>query len=105
MPIILKSPRAKSDLVEIWTYIAENSEARADSFIDSIDEKLKALAQCPGMGSLRNELADGLRSLSMGRYVVFYRILSDGIAIVRVLHGARDLNAAFFVERDDAPKS
>jgi|GEM_PF-3161696 len=33
MPIIVKSPKAKSDLVEIWNYIADDSEIRADAFI------------------------------------------------------------------------
>lgn len=37
MPIIVKRPRAKADLAEIWDYIADDSEARADSFIDHID--------------------------------------------------------------------
>ncbi len=100
MPVILKSPRAKSDLVEIWNYIAEDSEARADAFIDRIDRKLKALAQHPGMGRLRDELAENMRSFPVGRYVIFYRPLSNGIAVVRVLHSARDLNAEFFAEED-----
>lgn len=32
MPIISKRPRAELDLIEIWGYIAEDSEARADTF-------------------------------------------------------------------------
>ena len=40
MPIIIKRPRAKSDLIEIWDYIAEDSEARADCFIDLIDQEI-----------------------------------------------------------------
>jgi len=33
MPTIIKLPRAKSDLVEIWDYIADDSEARAGEFM------------------------------------------------------------------------
>jgi toxin ParE1/3/4 len=98
MPVILKRPRAKSDLVEIWDYIADDSEARADAFLDRIDQKFRTLAQRPGIGRLRDELAEGLRSFPVGRYVVFYRPLPEGVEIVRVLHGARDLNAAFFAD-------
>jgi len=47
------------------------------------------------MGRLRDELADGLRSFPVGRYVIFYRPIPKGIEIVRVLHGARDLDAIF----------
>lgn len=101
MPVIIKSPRAKSDLVEIWDYIAEDSEARADAFIDRIDKKFRTLAQRPGMGRLRDELAVDLRSFPVGRYVIFYRPLSNGVNIVRVLHSARDLNTDFFGEEED----
>lgn len=41
MPAIVKLPRAKIDLVEIWDYIAEESETRADAFVDLIDQKLQ----------------------------------------------------------------
>ena len=47
MPIIIKRPRARSDLVEIWDYIADDSETRADAFIDPIDQKFQALGQPP----------------------------------------------------------
>ena len=95
MPVIIKRPRARSDLAEIWDYIADDSEARADAFIDTIDRKFQALAGRPNMGRQRDELAEGLRSFPVGRYVIFYRVLPDGIEVVRVLHGARDLDAVF----------
>jgi plasmid stabilization system protein ParE len=31
----------------------------------------------------------------VGRYVIFYEVLMDGIAVVRILHSARDLGAQF----------
>ncbi|MFZ4699440.1 MAG: type II toxin-antitoxin system RelE/ParE family toxin [Candidatus Methylumidiphilus sp.] len=71
MPVIIKRPRAKSDLVEIWDYIAEDSEARADSFLDRIDKKFRTLAQRPAIGRLRDELAESLRSFPVGRYIIF----------------------------------
>ena len=40
MPIIIKRPLVFEDIADIWDYIAEDSESRADSFIDSIDRKL-----------------------------------------------------------------
>lgn len=101
MPVIRKSPRAKSDLIEIWEYIAEDGEARADAFIDRIDKKFRTLAQRPGIGRLRNELAEELRSFPIGRYLIFYLPLAHGIEIVRVLHGARDLGTDYFFEEEN----
>ncbi len=44
MPVIIKRPLARSDLTEIWDYIADDNETRADAFIDSIDQKFETLA-------------------------------------------------------------
>ena len=76
-------------------YIADDSVTHADAFIDSIDAKLQALAEQPMMGRAREELAPSLRSLPIGRYVIFYEVVPDGIAVVRVLHGARDIGPQF----------
>jgi toxin ParE1/3/4 len=47
------------------------------------------------LGRTREELAPELRSFPFGRYVIFYEVIPDGMAIVRVLHGARDLGRLF----------
>jgi len=47
------------------------------------------------MDRCRDELAPGLRSLPVGNYVVFYRGREGGIEVIRVLHGARDIDALF----------
>jgi len=98
MPKILKSPRAKFDLAEIWDYIAESSETRADAFIEVVDQKLQIIAERPTIGRSRDELVPALRSFPVGRYVVFYRPIEDGIDVVRVLHSARDLDAVWAAE-------
>jgi len=43
----------------------------------------------------REELAPGVQSFPFGRYVIFYHALGDAIEIVRVLHGARDIESIF----------
>src|SRR5579863_9840203 len=98
MPTVVVRPRALVDLAEIWSYIAEDSADHADTFTDLIDSKLQALARRPGIGRSRPGLATDLRSFVVGDYVIFYVPLSKGVDVVRVLHGARDLEA---VLRDD----
>ena len=98
MPVIIKRPRARSDLAEIWDYIADDNETRADAFVDTIDSKFHLLAGQPDIGRVRNDLADGMRSFPVGRYVIFYRVVPKGVEIVRVLHGARDVDALFSQE-------
>ncbi|MDR3569052.1 MAG: type II toxin-antitoxin system RelE/ParE family toxin [Syntrophobacteraceae bacterium] len=101
MAVIVTRPRAKSDLAEIWDYVANDIEARADAFIGKIDRKLQTLAARPLIGHLRDELAEGLRSFPIGRYIVFYLPQPDGIEVVRVLHAARDLDALFHSDDTD----
>ncbi len=81
------------DLAEIWAYIADDSADHADAFAALLDSKFQALARQPSMGRSRPELATDLRSFAVGRYVIFYVPLSDGVEIVRVLHGVRDMEA------------
>jgi len=95
MPVILRRPQARDDLAEIWDYIADDSIEQADAFIDHIDSTFHILAGQPMMGRIRDELVPGLRSFPIGRYVIFYEPLPDGVAIVRVLHGARDIDIQF----------
>jgi len=45
------------------------------------------------MGRERPELSPGIRSFVVMSWVVFYRPQSDAMEIIRVLHGARDLDA------------
>ena len=94
MSHIFKRPRAKTDLAEIWDYIAEDSESRADAFIEAIGQKIQTLADNPSIGRARDILGEGIRSFPVGRYVIFYLPLQDGIDVVRVLHSARDLDTA-----------
>ena len=89
------SPRASEDLLEIWSYIADDSEANADGFIDKIYETMELLARQPGLGHHRDELAPGIQSFPLGRYIIFYRVVNGAIEIVRVLHGARDIENIF----------
>jgi toxin ParE1/3/4 len=96
MPVITKRPRAATDLAEIWDYIANDSETHADSFIETIDQKLHTIAEQPHIGRPRDELETGVRSFPIGQYIIFYRPIPNGIDIIRVLHGARDLDGTFY---------
>jgi toxin ParE1/3/4 len=92
--ITLRS-EAETDVLEIWGYIADDSVVEADHWLDRLDEKFALWAEQPSIGRSREELAPGLRSMPFGRYVVFFMPQAEGIDIVRVLHGSRDVDQAF----------
>jgi toxin ParE1/3/4 len=95
MARVTRRPLAAADILDIWDHIAEDSLDQADRWIDKLDEKFGILATQPLMGRAREELTADLRSFPFGRYVIFYMPVQDGIDVVRVLHSARDVDAAF----------
>ncbi len=95
MPRIVKHPQALQDLDDIWDYIAEDNPRAADSFIDKIESKCITLANHPEIGPRCETLSPALRFLAINSYLIFYHPLDDGIEVVRVLHGARDIDNLF----------
>lgn len=85
--------QARADLDELWDWLAQRSEATADAVLDKLLTKAQFHAQFPGIGRQRDDLAAGLRSFVVSPYVVFFLPATDGITVVRVLHGARDIDA------------
>lgn len=90
---IERRPRARRDLVEIWVYIARDDERAADRLLDRIERALRTLADNPLIGRARPELAPDLRSLTVGRYVLLYLPLADGIDLIRVRSTYRDVRS------------
>jgi toxin ParE1/3/4 len=88
-----KSPQAELDLTTIWDFIANDSIKAADALLERIDEAFDMLAQMPRAGRARNDLALNLRSFPVGSCVVYYVPVSDGIEVIRVMSGWRDVDA------------
>ena len=81
---------AENDLLTIWGFIALDSPRQADKFIDDLTHHLEALLDFPELGPERPLLGKDIRAFFYGRYVVYYTITKTCIAILRVLHSARD---------------
>ena len=89
---LILAQQARDDLIEIWLYIAADSPAAADKFIDYVYEQAKKLCSNSELGRKRDDLIAGIRSMPVKRYLIFYRINKDNIEIVRVLNGYRDVD-------------
>jgi toxin ParE1/3/4 len=87
--------QAQIDLDDIWLFIAEDSSDAADRFHDLLLSKFLILAEQPMIGRSREDLRPDLRGFVTGNYVIFYRDTPEHIEIVRVLHGARDIENIF----------
>lgn len=90
MPQLVYTRRARRDLVEIGEYIAADNPRAADRVIDALMDRAKFLSGNPQIGSPRADIAEGMRLFPVGNYLL-YREGPAGVEIVRVLHGARNL--------------
>lgn len=95
MPSIIRSSQSEQDVYEIAVFIARDNPDAAIRLVDRFDETLKMLAENPMAGRAREELAPDVRSFPVGNYLLFYRPKQNGIELIRVLHGARDLRRLF----------
>lgn len=97
MTVVL-APRARDDLGEIHAYIAADNPEAADRVQEAAFTTFRQLARTPGLGRVRRfnrPLLTELRSFGVSgypNYVSFYRIRGECLAVVRVLHGARNLD-------------
>lgn len=85
------SPTARRDLHAVFDHIATDNPRAAATFVDRVEEACRRIADFPEMGTLREDLAPSLRAFAVGNYVVLYRPADQGIDVLRVVHGARDL--------------
>lgn len=84
-------PAARSDLKAIALFIAEDNPDRAVTFVEELRLVAAEAARRPASFPARPDLAVGLRAARHGRYLLFFEESADEVRIVRVLHGARDL--------------
>ena len=98
MARLIRSPRAKRDIVEALKYTHERwGTDQAREYAALIHDALVAIAADPERGKPRDDVRAGIRALHIGqrgrpaRHILFYRINAAGIVeIVRLLHDAMD---------------
>ncbi len=86
------SSEALAELDEIWAYIARDDIEAADRWIAALFDACELLGRNPQAGHTRKDLTkDPFLFWSVGRYFIIYRTLKDGIEVVAVTQGARDI--------------
>jgi toxin ParE1/3/4 len=96
MGLVRRTQTSRHDYAAIWDYVAEHGSPEiADTLLRAFDDRVQFLSDFPGAGQARPELRARLRSFPVGPYLIFYRPSRGGIELVRVLHGARDIEAIF----------
>ena len=96
MPGFVLSHEAIADLRDIYEYIAAKDSAAARRVLEDLRTAMHRLADHPGLGHLRDDLADeALRVWTVHSYLVIYRPDARPLQVVRVLSGYRDIAVLF----------
>ena len=85
-------PAAQRDLIQIGI----DSEARwgrerTRIYLAAISDAIDRIAATPNIGSARSHISSGLRKSASGVHHIYYRVTSDTVVIVRVLHQRMDV--------------
>lgn len=92
--------RAADDLESIAEYISEDSPEAARRVARKLVQAALSLSSLPNRGRTVPELRHlDVREILVGSYRLIYRIEPEAVAIVAVIHGARDLESLWDRER------
>ena len=81
------SPQALRSLVQISRHTKKNfGESQRRRYLELLRERMSAVAERPKIGRERSEVKLGYYSLYAGKHTIYYRIQSDVIEIIDVLH-------------------
>ena len=99
MPVTVRlTDDAARDLEEIFYYVSrQNAPSRAEHVLDRIEEAFQALSAFPQRGSYPRELLDlgvrEYREVFFKPYRIIYRVLEDGVYVMMIADGRRDMRA------------
>lgn len=104
---VARTPQAKADLVEHVIYLAQRNPDIAERFIDAVEVAFQKLAIAPLIGAEQDFQSPRLAGIrrwfvpGFKHHLIFYRVTATTVEIVRVLHGARDIEAVILNEDED----
>ena len=89
---VLWSHTALGHLTNIFEYIRRDSPRYAQRMVDRITARSKQIAHAPELAPVVAEYGDpAVREVLEGPYRVIYRVESDAVIVLAVIHGARIL--------------
>jgi toxin ParE1/3/4 len=97
--IVTITAEAEADLEQIAIYVSEQSPRSALELVRELRERCESLLDAPrGYPLVPRYEHLGIRRRSSGRFLIFYRVSTDAIEVIHILHGARDYESLLFPE-------
>ena len=88
---VVLADAAKSDLKAIMRYTkGQWGGAQAQKYLSSIRERFRLLGNRPELGTVRTEFQRPLRSFPVEKHIIYYRVTTGTLHVVRILHQRMD---------------
>lgn len=85
------APAAERDLEEIWAYTVENwGLDQANRYTDTLNALFTELARSPNSAPACDHIRPGYRRRRVEQHMIYFRVNSYGVAIIRILHARMD---------------
>lgn len=99
---VVLRPETEADLLEARDWYEQDGAELAAAFVDSFEATIARIEAMPEL------YAVALKNIRRGKlrrfpYLIYYRVLSDRIEVIGVLHGSRDPSA--WQQRADRKKT
>ena len=97
---LVRHRRFNTDVLQVFAQIGEENFSAANRFLRAVDTDLQKIHGMPGIGAIRTfrrAKLRGIRSLPVSgyrNYLIFYRVDQNHIEVLRLIHGARNLERA-----------
>ena len=96
---VFLTPAAEADLISIGDWLSEHNPELALPYIRKLRDAASAIGEFPGAGAPRPHWGADVRIRIMDRYIIAYRIRSERVEVLRIVHGSRDLDRLFSDEQ------
>jgi plasmid stabilization system protein ParE len=82
--------RARQDLLQIGTFIAQDNRPTARRWVERLRQKARDAAQAPLAGRIVPELGrDEIREVLLRSYRIIYLVRNDNVTVLTVFEGHR----------------
>lgn len=97
MPRFLLTRAARNDLIGIARFTQRRwGVTQRDRYLAQLDDAFHQLAENPELGKGCDYIRRGYRKFPIASHVIYYRISSGRVEIVRVLHKRMDVSESVF---------
>ena len=91
MSQVVLSPKAKSDLSDIWGYtFSKWGMDQAEKYVRGLWAAMQALALGASVSADIGDVRKGYRKARFGSHVIFFKLTGNGIDVIRILHQRMD---------------